>query len=83
MNTVWAFAKLHLSDHPLLQSLSAEALRKLNDFSFQWLVRTSWACAKIRLEAPPLLNAISEAVRRRQAEFLEYEPQVLTNFLWS
>jgi len=60
-NTAWSFAVLAFHDEPLLQALSAEALKRLSAFEVQNLANTAWACAKLSYLDAPLREALAAA----------------------
>lgn len=45
--TAWAFAKMEIYNCPLMESLSAEARRRLSDFLARDISGSAWSCAKI------------------------------------
>eukprot|EP00404_Azadinium_spinosum_P031452 CAMPEP_0180573114 /NCGR_PEP_ID=MMETSP1037_2-20121125/9599_1 /TAXON_ID=632150 /ORGANISM="Azadinium spinosum, Strain 3D9" /LENGTH=65 /DNA_ID=CAMNT_0022590515 /DNA_START=256 /DNA_END=450 /DNA_ORIENTATION=- len=61
----WAFAAIKLESWPLLEALSAEALRTISEFEHQSLSNTLWAFATRAEKDIPLFEAISsQAIRR-------------------
>jgi len=58
-NTAWAFATLGVLDHHLLNAISAEAIRRLNEFHVLNMSNIAWAFAKISLQNKDLMSAIS------------------------
>lgn len=64
-----------------IQTWGTSIQRKTLGFSFQWVVRTSWVCMKAPLTATLMPGTLLETICWRHIEFLEYEPQVPTNFL--
>lgn len=54
-NTAWAFAKLEVDHHPLLEALSAEARAKIHDLQSQECSNIAWAVASLVFFDSPLM----------------------------
>lgn len=65
----WAFATLGVMNEPLMNAISAAALRKRTDYRTQNLSNTVWAYATLALLDGPLFQAISASSIANCAEF--------------
>merc|ERR1719221_952493 len=79
-NTAWSFARLGVTDQPLMHSIAAAAIARISDFDPLGLSNLLWAYAKLELQDQPLLAAISSAAR---AKLSDYSSQNLANTAWS
>merc|ERR1712216_504624 len=60
MGTAWSFATCSVADDPLLDSIAAEAIRKMSEFDEQACANTAFAFAALSLwHHEPLLNSIA------------------------
>lgn len=69
----WACARIRVVDVPLLNSISAAAIRHRADFRPQELTNLAWAGSKLAIGDAPLLAAIASAARPRIAAFNSYD----------
>lgn len=60
-------------DHPLIEAIAAQAIKRITDFSSQNLANTAWSMARLGVKHPPLMDAISQAVMNRLADFSPFD----------
>lgn len=76
--SAWAVAGWECKNDPLIDALSASALRTIN--ATKNITNMSWAVATLEYTHKPLLNAISAAAIRILSQF---GLQELTNSAWA
>jgi len=77
----WAFATCAYADaRPLLEAISAAAIRICGDFHTQGLSNTAWAFATLEVLHPPLRDAIASSALRTLQNF---GAQELSNTAWA
>ncbi|KAL4443822.1 hypothetical protein ABPG75_011559 [Micractinium tetrahymenae] len=79
-NSVWAFAKLGHYDGALMNSMAAEATRRIEEFSQQNLSNMAWAYAKLAHMDDELMAAIAG---RAEGMVDELNLQHCTNLIWA
>ena len=81
--TVWALAKLGVSDKLVFAALVAQGMRKdLTDFNPQDVANTVWAFATANMaDAGLFARLASEITRRRSLD--DFTPQELANTVWA
>merc|ERR1712096_247140 len=72
----WAMAVRYCEVNPLLESISASAIRRSNALEEQFIINTAWACAGMGFMHQPFCDAIAAASR---ANLSEYQPHTLGN----
>merc|ERR1712232_1303073 len=79
-NTVWAFAKLSITNEPFFDAISAASLAKISHWDPQAVANLAWSDATINRLDEPLLAAISAAAIRPISQFAT---QNLSNIVWA
>jgi len=79
-NILWSFARLTVSDEPLLDAISAEAHARLSEFGCQELASTAWAFARLACLNVNLMESISSEAIRTLPEFRTMH---LANMSWA
>jgi len=78
-NMAWSCAVIQYCVEPLLNSIAAEAIMRICQFTEQNIANTAWAFAKMLVKDSPFFAAISSASQARIAQFF---PQALANMSW-
>jgi len=79
-NLSWAFATLSFYNVPLLESIAAESMRRISDFSAQELANTAWSCAVLGFWDEPLQDALANSSIARIQQF---DAQGHANTAWA
>lgn len=84
INTVWAFACLHVGDIPLLHSIAPPSLKTISDWQAQSLSVFAWSVSALGFWDVPLRDSISqESIKLSYLPDPDCLPQDIGRIAWS